>query len=63
MHRWLDMAPFLLGALVLGSLMLGWFLPATYDVVFMFAMMQIVLAIVVVIREGLRLFSGKPRTH
>ncbi len=36
--------------------MLGWFLPATRDLVFVFALMQIVLAVIVFIQEGIRLF-------
>lgn len=58
-RRYLDMAPLMLGCFVLTGLVLGWFLPATYNLVFSLAMGQIVLAIIVVIREAQRLFPRR----
>ena len=54
LRKWLwDRSGFILAALVLGSLVLGWIFPATQDAVMSFAFGQIIMAIVVLIKESM----------
>jgi hypothetical protein len=62
MHYWrkfLDRSAFLLATVVLGGLILGWFLPATRDAVLACALAQIAMAIVVLINESTKPSSRK----
>jgi hypothetical protein len=43
----------MLAVFVLGSLVLGWFLPATYDLVVTFGICQMLMAVVVLVRESM----------
>jgi hypothetical protein len=60
--EWLwERAAFVLAVLVLGGLILGWFLPVTQNAVFAFALGQIIMAVVVLIRESQRLTRDRTR--
>ena len=60
-RKWLwDRSGFMLAILVLASLVLGWSLPATYDFVVTLAYAQIIMAIVVVIKE-VRALTATPK--
>lgn len=53
----LDRSAFMLAAATLATLVEGWFLPATTDLIYITATLQVILSIVVGIREGARLYS------
>jgi len=48
-------AAFTLAIFVLGGTVIDWALPATYDLVLLFSFGQTVMAIVVIVKEGVRL--------
>jgi len=52
-----DRSAFMLAVATLATLVEGWFLPATTDLIYVTATLQVVLSIVVGIREGARLYS------
>ena len=52
--KWLwERSASMLAVFVLGSLVLGWFLPATYDLVVTFGICQMLMAVVVLVRESM----------
>lgn len=53
LQKWLwEKSGFTLASLVLAALIAGWFLPETRDAVTALAFGQIIMAIVVIVREG-----------
>ena len=59
LRKWLwERAGFMLAVFVLGGLFLGWFLPATEQLVEIFAFGQIIMAVVVLAREAPKLADG-----
>jgi uncharacterized membrane protein YccC len=59
MKWFLDRAAFLLACCVLAGLVSGWFLPTTYQVAMTLAYAQIIMALVVVVREGYRIYGSR----
>jgi hypothetical protein len=57
LYKWVwERSAFLLGTCVLAALIAGWNLPDTKEIVVVLAYAQIILAIIVVVREGRAIF-------